>query len=97
MGRKANTDPPNIGSFGLGTRNDRGQRLLDFLCREQMYCMNTFFKKHQNRKWTWRSPDNRVKNEIDYVLTTDKHMCIDVSVLNHFNTGSDHRIVRSKI
>lgn len=86
-------DPPNIGDFGLGTRNNRGQIMLNFLNKEQMYCMNTFFEKTPQRKWTWRNPDDAVKNEIDYVFTTDKHICIDVSVLNRFSTESDHRSV----
>lgn len=97
VGQRTATDGLNIGNFGLGTRNIRGEMLLDFLNKEQMYCMNTFFKKQPQRKWTWRSPDGAIKNEIDYILTTDKQLCTDVSVLNRFNTGSDHRIVRATI
>lgn len=71
--------------------------MVDFLNKEKLYCLNTFFEKHHKRKWTWKSPDNTVKNEIDYVLATDKRICMDVSVLNRFDTGSDHRLVRAKL
>lgn len=96
LGQRNVSDPHNIGNFGLGERNHRGQIMLDFLCRENLYSLNTFFKKPPQRKWTWRSPDGTVKNEIDYILSTNKNTCLDVSVLNHFNTGSDHRLVRAK-
>lgn len=97
VGAKVPTDPSFIGKFGLGARNQRGQTMIDFLNKERLYCMNTFYKKHPKRKWTWRSPDNRVKNEIDYVLTSNPQLCSDVSVLNRFDTGSDHRLVRARI
>lgn len=95
IGPKTPADSPSIGAFGLGARNPRGQTMIDFLNRKKMYCLNTFFKKHHNRKWTW-SPDGKVKNEIDFILATDKRICEDVSVLNRFDS-SDHRLVRAKI
>ncbi|MGH0159875.1 UNVERIFIED_CONTAM: hypothetical protein FKN15_038444 [Acipenser sinensis] len=39
----------------------------------------------------------KVKDEIDYILTNKKHTVHEVSVLNNFNTGSDHRLVRCKM
>lgn len=59
--------------------------------------MNSFFKKSEKRRWTWRSPNSNTKNEIDYVLTNEKLTVKDVSALNRFDTGSDHRLVRAKI
>ncbi|XP_071646707.1 craniofacial development protein 2-like [Temnothorax longispinosus] len=97
IGAMTQADPPYIGVFGLGTKNPRGQEMMDFLCKEKIYCLNTFFKKHPRRKLTWRSPDSTIKNEIDYVLATDKRICADVSTLNRFDTGSDHRLVRAKV
>lgn len=97
IGARLPLDPPFIGKFGLGTRNERGQTMIDFLNKERLYCMNTFYKKHPKRKWTWKSPDNRIKNEIDYVLTSNPQLCLDVSVINRFDTGSDHRLVRARI
>ncbi|XP_071577202.1 craniofacial development protein 2-like [Temnothorax nylanderi] len=97
IGSRTPADPPYIGAFVLGMRNPRKQAMMDFLSKEKIYCLNTFFKKHPKRKWTWRSPDNTIKNEIDYVLATDKRICADVSTLNRFDTGSDYRLVRAKI
>lgn len=77
-----------IGQYGLGQRNKRGVRLVDFASSNQLYVANTFFNK--------KPPDNKTKNEIDYFLTSQKRLTQDVSVLN-LSFGSDHRIVRAKI
>ena len=45
IGGKINEDTEHIGRFGVGTRNERGNMLMNLLKGEQLYCMNTFFKK----------------------------------------------------
>lgn len=61
LGSKATTDPANIGNFGLGTRNEKEQMLLDFLNREQMFCINilqeTSTKKVDLEKPRWKSEE----------------------------------------
>ena len=37
------------------------------------------------------------KNEIDYILTDKPHVLTDVSVINRFNMGDDHRMVRGTL
>lgn len=86
-----------VGEHGLGIRNHRGSMMVNFLEEQHLYNANTFFEKRSNRKWTWRSPDGNTRNQIDYILTNNIHMIHDVDVLNRFNTGSDHRLVRTRI
>lgn len=88
---------PNRGNFGLGKINDRGETLINYLQRENLYCMNTFFKKPLSRRWTWVSPNQKTKNEIDYIISNKKYIVTDVTVLNRFDLGSDHRLVRAKV
>lgn len=74
--RKTRYDAEHIGNYGLDKRNSKGEMLITFL--ENNYCiywLNTLFKQ---RKWTWRSPDHKTKNEIDFVLSNNK-ICKDVS------------------
>lgn len=97
IGQKIASDPNFIGNFGLGTRNHRGDMFVDFLNKENLFCLNTLFKKHKQRKWTWKSPDGRTKNEIDFILSNNKNICTNISVLNQFDTGSDHRLVRATL
>ncbi|XP_062526852.1 craniofacial development protein 2-like [Bombyx mori] len=93
LGCRSN-DELKVGQFGYGQRNSRGQRLVDFLEKEGLYMMNSFFQKPPHRKWTWMSPDGVTKNEIDFIMSTSRQIFNDVSVIHRVKTGSDHRIVR---
>ncbi|XP_041982923.1 craniofacial development protein 2-like, partial [Aricia agestis] len=86
-----------LGQHGVGIRNRRGQMLVNFLEKEGLFLMNSFFKKKPQRKWTWRSPDSVVRNEIDFIITDRKYIFRDVSVINRFNTGSDYRLLRGSL
>ena len=59
--------------------------------------MNTFFKKRLHRRWAWISSNGVTKNEIDYIITDKPHTFTGVSVINSFNTGSDHRMIRGSM
>ena len=82
------------GSYGIGTRNRRGDTLVEFAERHKFKIMNTFFKKRLKRRWTWISPNGATKNEIDYIMTDRPDIFLDASVINSLNTGSDHRMMR---
>ncbi|XP_041980242.1 craniofacial development protein 2-like [Aricia agestis] len=86
-----------LGQHGVGIRNRRGQMLVNFFEKEGLFLMNSFFKKMPQRKWTWRSPDSVVRNEIDFIITDRKYIFRDVSVINRFNTGSVHRLLRGSL
>ena len=45
------------GSFGLGIRNERGDTMIDSSSRNSLVVMNTMFKQHARRLYTWKSPD----------------------------------------
>lgn len=49
------------------------------------------------RKWTWRNPDYKTKNEIDFVISKKENICVDILFLNTFDTDRDHRLVRRGI
>lgn len=86
-----------MGNFGSEGRNERGETLLSFLLENNLYQMNNFFYKKQRQRWTWESPDGKTHNEIDYFITNKKHIVTDVTVINRFTIGSDHRMVRASI
>ena len=51
--------PGETGKFGLGMRNEAGQRLTEF-CRENaLVIANTLFQQHKRRLYTWTSPDGQ--------------------------------------
>lgn len=85
-----------IKQFGCGKRNGRGQRLVDFAVEHKLTLINTCFKKKLNRRWTWRSPDGKIKNEIDYILSNQPKIFQDFGTMN-LNYPSDHRLIRAKV
>lgn len=97
IGHKQDDSEFVVGPHGYGDRNERGKTLIEFLLQQRLYVMNTYFKKSPQRKWTWQSPNGINKNEIDFIITNKKETVQDVTVLNRFSTGSDHRMVRAKI
>ena len=85
-----------VGPYGIGERNERGDRLVEFAASRKLYIGNSKYKKRDSRKWTWKSPDGSVKNEIDFIMTNKEDTIEDLTVLNRVNTGSDHRLVRAR-
>lgn len=86
-----------MGKFGLGKRNSRGDRLQEFIQSNKLYIMNTFFKKSDDRKWTWESPNGITRNEIDFIISKRKNVITDVDIVDEINIGSDHRPLGGKL
>lgn len=57
---------------GLGERNERRERLIDFCQEEKILLTNTWFTLPKRKLYTWKSPadkeDQIVRNLINYVL-----------------------------
>ena len=44
-----------------------------YLCsRNSIVVMNTIYKQHARRLYTCKSPDNIIRNQIDYILCTSR-------------------------
>ena len=51
--------PGVTGKFGLGIRNEAGQRLKEFCQENALVIANTLFQQHNRRLCTWTSPDGQ--------------------------------------
>ena len=51
--------PGVTGKFGLGIRNEAGQRLIEFCQENALVIANTLFQQHKRRLYTWASPDGQ--------------------------------------
>ena len=51
--------PEVTGKFGLGIRNEAGQRLTEFCQENALVITNTPFQQHKRRLYTWTSPDGQ--------------------------------------
>ena len=81
-----------MGPFGLGVRHERGDRWAEW-CEEnkQMVC-NTWFRHPYRKLWTWKSPGDRYRNQIDYV-TVNKRFRNSITNARTYpgaDCGSDH-------
>ena len=50
--------PGVTGKFGLGIRNEAGQRLIEFCEENALIIANTLFQQHKRTLYTWTSPDD---------------------------------------
>ena len=64
--------PGVTGKFGLGMRNEAGQRLIEFSQENALVIANTLFQQHKRRLYTWTSPDGQHWNQIDYILCSQR-------------------------
>ena len=60
--------PGVTGKFGLGVRNEAGQMLTEYYQENALDIANTLFQQHKRRLYTWTSPDDQHRNQIDYIL-----------------------------
>ena len=51
--------PGVTGKFGLGMRNEAGQRQIEFDQENALVIANTLFQQHKRRLYTWTSPDGQ--------------------------------------
>ena len=90
--------PGVTGKFGLGIRNEAGQRLIE-LCQENtLVIANTLFQQHKRRLYTWTSPDSQHQNQIDYILCSQRWRSSIESTKTRpgADCGSDHEILIAK-
>ena len=51
--------PEVTGKFGLGIRNEAGQRLIEFCQENALVIAKTLFQQHNRKLNTWTSPDGQ--------------------------------------
>ena len=64
--------PRVTGKFGLGVQNAAGQRLTEFCQEDALAIANTLFQQHKRRLYTRTSPDGQHRNQIDYILCSQR-------------------------
>ena len=84
--------------FGLGIRNEAGQRLIEFCQQNTLVIANTLFQQHKRRLYTWASPDGQHQNQIDYILCSQRWRSSIQSAKTRpgADCGSDHELLITK-
>ena len=86
---------PVSGKFGLGDRNDRGQRLVEFCWTSKLAITNTLFEHPNRRLNTWKSLGDIHCNQIDYIMINQRYRSSVKKVRTYpgADIGSDHNPV----
>ena len=68
MQKVGSQETPGVtGKFGLGIRNEAGQRLIEFCQEKALVIANTLIQHNKRRLYTWTSRDPQHRNQIDYI------------------------------
>ena len=76
-----------VGSYGLGERNERGDKWVEWCVESEQVILNTWFRHHPRKLWTWRSPGDHYRNQIDYVTINKRFRNIVTNARTY--TGAD--------
>ena len=84
--------------FGLGIWNETGQKLIEFCQENTLVIANTLFQQHKRTLYTWTSPDGQHRNQIDYILYSQrwKSSIQLVKTRPEADCGSDHELLITK-
>ena len=91
--------PGVTGKFGFGVQNEAGQRLIKFCQENTLVIANTLFQQHKRSLYTWTSPDGQHRNQIDYILCSQRWRSSIQSAKTRpgADRGSDHELLIPKL
>ena len=74
------------------------QRLIEFCQENALVITNTLFQQHKRRLYTWTSPDGRHRNQIDYILCSQRWRSSIQSAKTRpgADWGSHHELLMAK-
>ena len=92
-------DARTVGKFGLGVRNDAGDRLVQFCQENRFRIANTWYIQPKRRLYTWTSPNGQYRNQIDFILCQQrwKSSIASTKTLPGADCGSDHQLLVAKV
>uniref|UniRef100_H2YWZ5 Reverse transcriptase domain-containing protein n=1 Tax=Ciona savignyi TaxID=51511 RepID=H2YWZ5_CIOSA len=94
-----NISNSTLGRYGLGQLNERGENLVEFCSTNNLSITNTMFKHHPRHLYTWVSPDQKTRNQIDYILLGQKWRSAVKNVRTRpgADCNSDHQLLAADI
>ena len=87
--------PEVTSNFGLWAQNETEKRLTEFCQENTLVIQNTLFQQHKRRLYTWTSPDGKHRNQIDYILCSQRWRSSIQPARTRLGAdcGSDHELL----
>ena len=88
-----------VTGFALGVQNEARQRLTEFCQENALVIANTLLQQHKRRLYTWTSPEGQHRNQIDYILCSQRWRSSLQSAKTRpgADFGSDHELLIPKL
>ena len=64
--------PRVTGTISFWVQNEAGQKLIAFFQENLLVIANTVFQQCKKRLYTWTSPDDQYRNQIDYIFCSQR-------------------------
>ena len=86
-------DEEIMGRYGAGTRNREGSMVVDFAKRMDLGIVNTYFKKKDKHRVTYKSSGKSTQVLVDYVMcrSRDDYVMCDCKVIVNECVAKQHR------
>ena len=80
-------------------QNEEGQRLIEFCQENALVIANTLFQQYKRRLYTWTSPNDQYRNQIDCILCSQRWRSSIQSAKIRLGAdcGSDHELLIAKV
>ena len=84
----------SVGSLGPEARRS----LIEFCQENTLVIANTLFQQHKRKLYTWTSPDGQRRNQIDYILCSQRWRSSIQSAKTRLvaDCGTDHELLIAK-
>ena len=84
-----------VGEYGLGKRNERGSRLVEFCEEHNLIITNTWFKNHERRLYTWKKPGDTGRYQIDFIMVRHRfrNQVLNCKTYPGADIDSDHNLL----
>ena len=81
-----------VGHHGLVSRNERGDIWVDWCMTHDQVITNTWFQHHNRHLYTWQSPGDGARKQIDYITINNRfrNYILHVKGYPGADGGSDH-------
>ena len=85
-------------SLDPGVQNEGSKGYKEFCQENTQVIANTLFQQHKKRFYTWTSPDGQHRNQIDYILCSQRWKSFIELAKTRLGAdcGSDHELLIAK-